>query len=336
MTAAEAQGQTKTKPEKAPKTPKAEKPAAPTAPAGVADATGAAPADAAPATEVDVRNLQNKFNSLLDTRNEMNELAKKARTDRDMLNEQRRVKSEEIEQHKVARDAANEVMRAHKEIRNAYQDQAKALIAQKKGKGGDAAVERSLPLTVRKLRNDIQSMVEQQQTTILTASKEKVLVEKIRDLWLELKARETELKKQKAVEVDMADTDGSIDALFAKADEEHALVVAALKDASAHHEKFIAGVKEIRVLVTEANKKHAEFVACKVKADECHTKGMEMREKVMTIRNERKAEFDAERKEIQQVNTTARRNVSDPNAIDRYKDKALDELKKGGKITLGF
>ncbi len=228
-------------------------------------------------------------------------------------------------------------MRQHKEIRNAYQDQAKALIAQKKGKGGGAAgVERSLPLTVRKLRNDIQAMVEQQQTTILSPSKEKVLVEKIRDLWLELKAKETELKKQKTVEVELADTDGTIDALFAKADEEHALVVAALKEASAHHEKFIAGIKEIRVLVQEANKKHAEFVACKEKADECHNKGMELREKVMSVRNERKQQFDAERKEIQQVNTTARRNVSDPNAIDRYKEKALDELKKGGKITLGF
>lgn len=324
MTAVEAAGQSKTTPETIP-----EKPATPASAASP-------PADAAPLGEIDVRNLQAKFNALLDQRNEMHELAKAARTERDMLNEQRRVKSLDIEQHKLARDAANEVMRQHKEIRNAYQDQAKALIAAKKGKAGEGAVERSLPLTVRKLRNDIQAMVEQQQITILSPSKEKVLVEKIRDLWLELKAKETELKKQKTVEVEMADTDGSIDALFAKADEEHGLVVAALKEASSHHDKFIAGVKEIRVLVQEANKKHAEFVACKEKADECHNKGMELREKVMSVRNERKAMFDAERKEIQQVNTTARRNVSDPNAIDRYKEKALDELKKGGKITLGF
>ncbi|MCA1820181.1 MAG: hypothetical protein LC620_09075, partial [Halobacteriales archaeon] len=204
MTAAEAAGHPKTTPEK----PVSEKPATPAAPAGSAGASAAAattttvsPTPEAPLGEVDVRNLQNKFNSLLDQRNEMNELAKKARTDRDLLNESRRVKSEEIETHKVARDAANEVMRQHKELRNAYQDQAKALIAAKKGKAGEAAVERSLPLTVRKLRNDIQAMVEQQQTTIMSPSKEKVLVEKIRDLWLELKAKEVELKKQKSVEV---------------------------------------------------------------------------------------------------------------------------------------
>src|SRR5688572_8895437 len=112
---------------------------------------------------VDVRNLQDKFNGMLDQRNQFNDLARAARENRDQLNEQRRQKALEIEEHKKARDAANEEMRVHKELRNAYQDQAKALIAQKKGKAG--AIERSLPLTVRKLRNDLQQLIEQQQTT---------------------------------------------------------------------------------------------------------------------------------------------------------------------------
>jgi len=284
--------------------------------------------------KVDIRNLQDKFNNLLNTRNEHNDLAKQARTERDQLNEARRLKSIEIEEHKTARDAANEVMRQHKELRNAYQDQAKALIDEKKGKAG--AVSNSLPLQVRKLRNELQAMVEQQQTTTLTVAKERVLVEKIAETWKELKAKETELQKQKAVEVDLSGADASIDALFAKADEEHAKVSAAMKEAQAHHEKFIAGVKEVRVLVGEANKKHAEFVAHKEKADESHTKAMELREKVMQIRGERKAAFDAERKEIQQVNQTARRNVADPKVLDRLKDDALEQLKKGGKISLGF
>jgi uncharacterized coiled-coil DUF342 family protein len=306
-----------------------------TAPAADAQPTTAPTESPAGAdAKVDVRNLQEKFNNLLGQRNEYNDLAKKAREERDMLNEARRTKSAEAEQHKTARDAANEVMRKHKELRNAYQDQAKALIAEKKGKTG--VLERSLPLQVRKLRNDMQALMEQQQTTILSPSKEKVLVEKIRDLWLELKAKEAELQKQKAVEIDLGDTDQAIDSLFAKADEEHGHVVAALKEASAHHDKFIAAIKEIRVLVTEANKKHAEFVAYKTKADEAHQKAMDLREKVMAIRNERKAEYDARRKEVQEVNQAARRNVADPKAIDRFKDQALEELKKGGKITLGF
>ena len=67
-----------------------------------------------------------------------------------------------------------------------------------------------------------------------------------------------------------------------------------------------------------------------------HNKAMELREKVMAIRNDRKAAFDAQRNEIREVNQTARRNVSDPRAIERAQESALDQLKKGGKIKLGF
>ena len=345
MTADAAASQPTTAPPKGPKGPKAPKAAA-TPPASAA--AGAAPIAATPAAPlaegaegaepkeqyVDIRNLQDKFNALLEQRNQFNDLARKAADERNQLNEQRRRKAAGIEASKAARDAANEEMRKHKDLRNAYQDQAKALIAEKKGKAG--VVSSSLPLQVRKLRNDLQAMVEQQQTTTLTIAKERVLVEKIAETWKELKAKEQELQKQKSVQVDLSDADQSIDALFAKADEEHEIVTKFMKEAQAHHEAFIAAVKETRVLVNEANAKHAEFVACKTKADEYHTKGMELRDKVMQVRGEKKAEFDARRKEVQEVNTVARRNVADPRAIERAQDSALEQLKKGGKIQLGY
>jgi uncharacterized coiled-coil DUF342 family protein len=296
-----------------------------------------APAPEAPAADgpkPDLRNLQDKFNGLLDQRNQFNDLARKAADERNQLNEQRRVRAAVIDEHKTKRDAANEEMRKHKELRNAYQDQAKALIAQKKGKAG--AIERSLPLMVRKLRNDLQSKVELQQTTTLSVQKERVLVEEISALWKELKEKEAELKKQQAVTVELSDKDSDIDALFAKADAEHEEVVKFQKEAQTHHEAFIAAVKETRVLVAEANKKHDEFVACKTKADDMHNKAMELREKVVQIRGERKAEFDARRAEVREVNQTARRNVSDPKAIERHNDSLLEQMKKGGKIQLGF
>ncbi len=305
--------------------PESSTPAPTTVPAPAAEAAGEQP---------DLRNLQAKFNTLVEQRNQFNDLARAAREGRDQLNEQRRQKAMEIDEQKAARDKANEEMRLHKELRNAYQDQAKALLAEKKGKL--EGIERSLPLRVRKLRNDLQAAVEQQQTTTLTVSKERVLVEKISEMWKELKVLEVELSKQKAVEVDLSDQGQAIGTLFAKADEEHAIVLAHMKVAQGHHEKFIAAVKEVRVLVAESNKKHTEFVAHKEKADDLHGKAMELREKVMAIRGERKAEYEARRSELREVNQTARRNVADPQAIERVKERALDELKKGGKITLGF
>lgn len=303
-------------------------------PPTTAPATEAAAAVDSPKTEIDVRNLQDKFNGLLDQRNQFNDLARAAAEKRNQLNEQRREMAAGIEAHKAARDAANEEMRKHKELRNAFQDQAKALIAQKKGKAG--ALERSLPLMVRKLRNDLQAKVELQQTTSLSVQKERVLVEEISAIWKDLKEKEAELKKQQAVAVELSGQDGDIDALFAKADAEHEEVLKHQKVAQEHHEKFIHAVKETRVLVNEANARHAEFVACKTKADEMHNKAMELREKVMSVRNERRAAFDAQRSEIREVNQVARRNISDPKAIDRHNDSLLEQMKKGGKISLGF
>ncbi len=283
--------------------------------------------------KVDVRNLQDKFHGLLDQRNHYNDLAREAREARDLLNQQRRDKAEEIDTHKAAREAANEKMRAHREIRNGYEDQAKALIAQKKGKTG--AIERSLPLKVRKLRNDIEAAMERQETTVLGPAKEKELVESIRDMRRELAELESQLDKQKATEVDLDDTDKAIDQLFAKADEEHVHVVAHQKHGNEHHKKFVEAVKEIRILADESDKKHQEFIAIRKKADECHQKAMELREKVMAVRGERRAEFAARRKEIGDVNQRAFQAVNDPKAIEKAQESALDLLKKGGKITLG-
>jgi len=59
--------------------------------------TDTAPGEAAkPAAPVDVRNLQDKFNSLIEARNQSNDLARAAADERNLLNEQRRTKSQEL------------------------------------------------------------------------------------------------------------------------------------------------------------------------------------------------------------------------------------------------
>ena len=302
-------------------------PATETAPDAKADAANAE-------GPVDIRNLQDKFHGLLDQRNEFNDLARAARDGRDLLNGQRREKAKEIDDQKTARDRKNEEMKQFKDLRNSYQDQAKALIAQRKGKAG--AIEKSVPLQVRKLKNDIQQALERQETTVLEPAKEKALVDDVRRKRVELAALEAEMGKQKAASVDLSDTDAAIDELFKKADEEHEKVIAIQRTANEHHDKFVAAVKEVRVISAEADKKHHEFIALKTKADDYHNKAMELREKVMAVRGERAADYAARKKEIGDVNSRARQNVSDPKAIERASESALDALKKGGKISLGF
>lgn len=282
----------------------------------------------------DLRNLQDKFHGLLDQRNSYNDLAKEAREGRNLLNDQRREKAEGLEQLKATRDAANQKMREHKERRNAYQDQAKALIGQKKGKAG--SVERSLPLRVRKLRGEIESLMERQETSVMSPAKERDLVDDVRMKRTELKDLEAEMEKQKLLSVDLDDTDAAIDDLFKKADAEHEMVKKFHAESNESHEKFVATIKELRVIGGEANEKHAAFVAFRVKADEFHNKAMELREQIGEIRGVRQAEFNARRKEIGDVNARARAAVNDPKAMEKATDSALEDLKKGGKISLGF
>lgn len=284
--------------------------------------------------KVDLRNLQDKFHDLLDHRNQHNDLAREAREARNLLNDQRREKAEELEELKKKRDEANAKMREHKERRNQYQDQAKALIAQKKGQKG--AIERSLPLRVRKLRNDIENAIQKQETQVLSIEKERDLVDTVRRQRKELKELEAEMEKQKALSVDLDDTDKAIDELFQHADAEHEKVVEFNQVGNQFHEKFVETIKEMRVVQSEANEKHKEFIAFRKKADEYHNKATELREKVMAIKGERRAEWAERRKEISDVNQRSQRAVNDPKAIEKANESALDELKKGGKISLGF
>lgn len=280
----------------------------------------------------ELRNLQDKFHDLLDQRNHYNDLSREARDARNLLNDQRREKAAEIQKHKEARDKLNDTMREHKDLRNSYQDQAKALIAQRKGKAG--AMEKSIPLQVRKLRNEIQGLLERQETSVLTPAKENALLESVREKKKDLKALEAQLDEQKALSVDITDTDKAIDELFAKADEEHAKVVAVQKEATEHHKKFVEAIKETRVVQAEADEKHQEFVALKTKADGYHEKAMELREKVMAVKKERRQEFQERKKEIRDVNQRAKKAVDDPDRRKEVEDDALEMLKKGGKISL--
>lgn len=297
-------------------------------------ATENATTEAKAEEKVDIRNLQDKFHGLLDQRNELNDAARAAREDRDLLNNQRREKAKEIDDQKGARDRYNDQAKEHKELRNSYQDQAKALIAERKGKAGDAS--RSLPLQVRKLKQELEQMAKRQETTVLSRDKERVLMETMAAKVRELRGLEAKLGEQKALSADISDTDAAIDELFAKADEEHEKVVELQKKADEHHQKFVAAVKEVRTVASEADAKHKEFIAIKTKADECHNKAMELREKVMAVKGERAAEYAARRKEIGDVNSRARQNINDPKALEKANETALDALKKGGKISLGF
>lgn len=280
-----------------------------------------------------LENLQKKYDVFVQRRNELNDSGRQLRQERDLLHEARKQFKSTMDSNKAKRDALNDKMREAKARRNEFQAQAKALIASRQAKGGD--VSQSIPLQARQLEKQIRDMETKQQTQAHSIEAERNLVKAIKAKGMELAELRTKLTANKELKVDLDNIDQSIDDLFKKADEAHQEVQAFYKEAAKHHDEFVKAVEESRVLTREANEKHQAFIESRERANEQHAKAMELREAMMGLRGERRAEYEARKNELRDYNDGVRKAVADPVTLAAKADDDLQALKKGGKISLG-
>ena len=132
-----------------------------------------------------LRNSEKKYQSLIGKRNELNDVAKLVREERDMLNDKRKEHKETMEKDKKKRDELVSKMKIHKERRTKLQQKAKDLIKAKQKKKGD--VKRNLPLRIEELKADIQILEYKQETTPMNTRKENELIDLIKKItqWVE-------------------------------------------------------------------------------------------------------------------------------------------------------
>ena len=233
-----------------------------------------------------IRDAEKKFQSHIKKRNELNDMARVLREERDMIHKSKKEIKEDIKKLKKERDELVNKMRDHKKIRNKLQEEAKKLIEAKRKKKGE--VFRNLPMRVEELKADVQMLEYKQETVPMSSREENNLIDKIREKKLEYKNIKTQLKKQEKIEIDISDKDNAIDELFKKADQEHELVDKFYNESQKKHEQYIKLVKEMSVSIAEANKKHEEYIKFKKEADATHKKAYEMKSKIMAIKGERR------------------------------------------------
>lgn len=296
----------------------------------MAESTQVKPAD----SRAQMDNLQNKYDSFVQKRNELNDAARQLRQERDMLHDARKRFKDQMDAAKVKRDELNAKMREAKTRRNELQAQAKELIKSRQSKGGE--VSKSLPLQARQLEKQIQEMELRQQTQPHTIEKERELLKQIKAKGQELAEIRTKLDVNREVKVDLNNLDQAIDDLFKQADEAHNEVQAFHKEASKFHDEFVQAVEESRVLTREANEKHKAYIEARERSNEQHAKAMELREQMITIRGERRAEYEAHKRELQDYNKGVQQAVADPKRLEEKAKDDLDALKKGGKISFGM
>jgi uncharacterized coiled-coil DUF342 family protein len=279
-----------------------------------------------------IKNAEKKFQSYIERRNELNELAKLVRDERDMFNTAHKEQRATMKSIRSQRDELVTQMRHHKELRNKFQEQAKALIEARRKKRGE--VFKNLPLRVEELKADVQMLEYRQETIPMKPAEENELIDKIREKRVEFENAKKRMEKQKELEIDISDKDSAISDFFKKADEEHLLVQKYYEESQKKHEEYMKLVHELSVSIAEANKKHQQYVEIREEAQKNHEKAMEMRSKIISTRDEKRRQRDDARRAIQEINKQARDAVLDKTKLEEIADKSVNALKKGEKISL--
>ncbi len=280
----------------------------------------------------ELRNAEKKYQAYIERRNELNNLARILREERDMINKKHKELKEAMEKARKERDELVAKMRYHKKLRNDLQKQAKELIEARRKRKGE--VFKYLPLRVEELKADVQMLEYQQETMVLTPAEENELIEKIREKKAEYENALKQLEKQKTIEIDLSDKEKAISELFKKADEEHQKVQQYYNESQKKHEEYIKLVHELSVTIAESNKKHQQYLEARNEAQKNHEKAMEMRSKIISFRDERRKRWIEAKKVIEEQNLKARKAVLDEEKLQELAEEALNALKKGQKITL--
>jgi len=279
-----------------------------------------------------LKDAEKKFQAYIEKRNELNDMAKLLREERDMLNNSRKEHKEKIDKIKKERDELVTKMRHHKELRNKFQEEAKKLIEAKRKKKGE--VFKNLPLRVEELKADVQMLEYRQETVPMSPAEENDLIDKIRQKREEFQQTKKLMEKQKKVEIDISDKDNAIDELFKKADEEHKLVQKYYDENQKKHKEYMKMINELSVSIGEANKKHEEYIQVRNEAQKSHEKAYEMKSKIIGIKGDRRKRWQEAKKAIKDQNVKARKATTDKKKLDEIADKSVDALKKGEKISL--
>lgn len=280
----------------------------------------------------EVESAERKFEELLQKRNEINDLAKSMRDERDLINEKKHSTIVLVQELKAEKDKLVRDRKGFIEVRNKLQAKAKELIGKKKTRSKKIFAD--LPSEVRARRAELQMLEMRQQTTPMTIDKERELLDDIRKKSVDLKDMEKQLSEQDGLNLEVKELDGGIDELFKKADEQHANVVQLSNKINELNKRMKSLVDELTSMHNEANKKHELHIKLRARADEYHLKAQEMQQKVIVMKREQNSDEREGRQVIKQSNVETRKFFSDKQTEEKIKDEALEKLKKGGKIEL--
>ena len=171
-------------------------------------------------------------------------------------------------------------------------------------------------LTVQKLKKEARALEFQQMTTVLTTSKEKALMERLKEIGKTLREKEKALKSDPELKAALERADD----LKEKAEKTHAKVGELAEKAQASHDGMIKLYKESDKVRKKADKLQERFVVSKMEADKIHKQYIEVVNWIHEI-------------EDAQAATSGRPSAAQHQASEAAAEMVFQKFKAGEKLS---
>jgi uncharacterized coiled-coil DUF342 family protein len=280
----------------------------------------------------ELRSSEEKFQSLVTKRDELNQQAQAIRIERDALNDKKKELREYLDELRDQRRSLSAKVGEHKKKRDELQLKAKSMIAMKQKLRSGMNKEARMSLTEKK--REMHRLEMEQQTIPVPIEEEAELVKKIKVLYKQIGELEGLVTEQKEIQLSVEEIDDTIDEAFSLANSEHQYLMLHVNERKEIDSKINTVVNDIGIVIAAANKKHQEFLELRDAADAQHNKARDLRDKILEIRAAKRAERDEQRRDLAEVNASVRKELLDKDKLDKAADSALKQLLSKGKIEL--
>jgi uncharacterized coiled-coil DUF342 family protein len=203
-------------------------------------------------------------------RDRLNEQTKEWVRKRDELNAQAREFIDQANAHKAKRNELNQEVRDIKVQRDVWNKKVNEVAEALARKKRDKEPRKGPP--IRLLKKKLKDLEFQQQTSSLSPSKEKELIEQMRLLDAEIKEKEKELEGDTEIKTLLEEAAVARE----KAEFYHAKVEELAVSSQKEHDTMMELYDKSDAVRKEADKAQENFIKCKVQADEEHQKHIEM------------------------------------------------------------
>lgn len=280
----------------------------------------------------ELRSAEEKFQSLVAKRDELNQQAQAFRVERDALNDKKKELRDSLDELRDKRRDLSQRVGEHKKKRDELQTKAKSMIDMKKKLRSGMNKEARMDLTSKK--REMSKLEMEHQTIPRPIEKEAELLKRIKNLYKQISELEGLVKEQKEIQLSVKEVDETIDEAFTLANSEHQQLMIHVNERREIDDRITTLVNDIGLIIGAANKKHQEYLEMREAADAQHAKAKDLRDKILEIRAVKRQEREEQRMAIRDVNDAVRKELLDKNKLDRAAESALEQLLKKGKVEL--